>query len=395
MNFHGLNAGTEENPVVIRRMWWRDPMAIDDNIWPGETIADLCRQQAGRDRALVAGGGTETEDELREWAHSLDPEELEQEDRELLDSATCWDAQAADIEQLTRELETGELAIPSHCRDLYEKVQAQRPDLEVYIEPAPVEFTDLTSDSPSMVVGPVKEISVVTQNPSGPEQTRYNVAIDPHRGNIPHAPQVTAGTIQETAHWQNWNPAFDIDEIERVDPVNGQVTGGKFISRPETQEAYATSAFISAIENMPGPHQTPDRAGIDVTTQNIVSELQQRFSKDGVPVRRDDVFSTGHTDYVGVGRYEGYYPVTVDVHSTGDVEVLTHTDDSDPQTVLRGRADELTVDQVAGAAVEGYQTHPETEPPAGKPSITHEQLAHQQALQQSANPADHGGPGLT
>lgn len=100
-----------------------------------------------------------------------------------------------------------------------------------------------------------------------------------------------------------------------------------------------------------------------MNTESAVDALSSRFQDDEIPVRRDSVFSGDGTDYIGIGKYNGLYPVTVDVHKDGRIEVFQHSARTDEGSKLVDSAhtDDVSADDVADMAQAAWRNHPHPE----------------------------------
>lgn len=268
MEFKGINVGTEEQPMHMKRRWWREPQMQE-----GERPAEACRREATGNLAFAVGGEGRDDHEVRAATEEvLADDDFESDGRRLVDSAAAWDAQAADIEQLTKEIESGEVTGPEPMRWAYEEISQQRADLDVYLEPEPVEFTDTTNftgDGPGMSSGPVKTLSVVVDNPAGQHQSRLTAYLDHHDENRPYAFETQAGHVNAEATWQGWNPDVDLDVVKELDPLED----------PATQYHAAWEAFQEWTDHFPGKHQGAAKRG---AVQQQVA-LEQITTTNGSP----------------------------------------------------------------------------------------------------------------
>lgn len=207
--------------VEIRRRWWRSPEAGYAEEPPSASWTQRCRREAELDLypsvgELEPGRGYESVDELLELAESGQLDRAT--DEQVRDSALCWLAQGADMDQLAAAIDSGEQPIPLEAVTAALRVQQLRPDLDVYIEPHPVEFTDVSFTSPpgmSVSAAEVTYLTVVAENPRGLEQARMDLWHDPYRNNTVFDAEIWSGSVHESAQWQNWNPHFDVTNQTR------------------------------------------------------------------------------------------------------------------------------------------------------------------------------------
>ncbi|GAA4923983.1 hypothetical protein [Nesterenkonia rhizosphaerae] len=114
-----------------------------------------------------------------------------------------------------------------------------------------------------------------------------------------------------------------------------------------------------------------------ISAERVAGALAERFGD--VPVRRDGVHSTPETDYIGIGEYDGHYPVTVDVHKDR-VEIWQHDkgwEDGDlgsrpfHEEQLR---DDVSLEDAVDMAVLAWRYHPKHK---GTPAEKAGTLAHE------------------
>lgn len=91
-------------------------------------------------------------------------------------------------------------------------------------------------------------------------------------------------------------------------------------------------------------------------TDDITDDIRERLEDSGTPVRHDNVFSGDGVDYIGIGEYDGHYPITVDV-TDDEAQVWKHSGAAGSTKVhtqaLNGPED---AEEVAQIAEHAYRT---------------------------------------
>lgn len=106
----------------------------------------------------------------------------------------------------------------------------------------------------------------------------------------------------------------------------------------------------------------PEGSGQPVNAENAIDALSNRFQDDEIPVRRGFA-SDAEVTYIGIGKYDGLYPVTVDVHKDGRIEVFQHSARTEEGSKLVDSAhtDDVSLDDVSDMAEAAWRSHPHPE----------------------------------
>ncbi|WP_261623260.1 hypothetical protein [Nesterenkonia marinintestina] len=203
-----------QGPVTIKRRWWRDPAAAlsveadEHSTRDAETLIEQCDQVADLEAKQWSTGGPSTV--LRESIHA-------------------WDYQGGDVIDLKDQLDGGDRRIPADVMAAYRRVEAARPDLDVYLEPEPVLIPD--EESSQKQLAEQASWSVVADHPESRETARLDFLTMNQDREI-HGVHMVSGTVKPDAPWRSWSPEHDIEADREL-----QVSGVVYRSSPDGHQA--------------------------------------------------------------------------------------------------------------------------------------------------------------
>lgn len=133
--------------------------------------------------------------------------------------------------------------------------------------------------------------------------------------------------------------------------------------KSQVEEARQSDGKFGSYESGESAATLPTEGpGQPVNAENAIDALSNRFQDDEIPVRRGFA-SDAEVTYIGIGKYDGLYPVTVDVHKDGRIEVFQHSARTEEGSKLvdSARTDDVSLDDVADMAEAAWRSHPHPE----------------------------------
>lgn len=181
----------EQEPIIVKRRWFRDPDQTEEPIVQGdaEAMAAACEERSIEDAELG-----------------------------LSESSEAWRHQGGNALELDTEVRGGSRNIPAMAVDVYQQVRQARPDLDVYIEPEPLKVHQPDSEIAQQGEGSTpsqwQQWAVVADHPETDQTARLEFHTQRH-DTLLTAVQAHAGEVEQF-NWRDYQPWRDIS----VDPEN-------------------------------------------------------------------------------------------------------------------------------------------------------------------------------
>ncbi|MGQ7788334.1 hypothetical protein [Nesterenkonia sp. K-15-9-6] len=193
---------SQELPVIVKRAWFRDPHGVGNKpeSLDAETVMMACEDQSIA--AAEWGGGT----------------------RISMEDAAWWEYQRGSVIDLDHDLRSGERAVPQIAVDLAKQIQAERSDLDVYIEPEPMKIPEDGEPQWSQNTS----WSVVAETTSSMDTARMTFHTEANDTELKRV-EMVVGELENRINWRDWDPSRDVKPAEHIE--QGSLLGEDFTSQ--------------------------------------------------------------------------------------------------------------------------------------------------------------------